>query len=172
MRLWRSAKKKLKPVELYTSIKEMPQHNWEQMSINGDPLWLVVDQSERKRKITPEALEQAYFSVYDEYAEATGLSEVMDSWRDLMIMRLEARADVATGDRSALNRIDEYTIKIQNLMKSSGDTDVIRNRMLVQQAYGQPIKPKEITVYEYLMIVKLMEEQASRSTQRNDGTAD
>lgn len=159
--------------ELYKSIKKLPLHNWEQMQVNNDPLWLVVDQSERDRKLPKGALTEAYFSLYDEYADATGLHEVMDKWRNLMIMRLEARAEIADGDLAAQNRVDIYTHQIEQIMRSSGDSDAIKNRILVQQAYGQPLKPTEITLYEYLMVRKLLEEQAARSkTPTDNGETD
>lgn len=171
--LRRKKKPKHRFPELYKSIKKLPLHNWEQMQINNDPLWLVVDQDERNRKLPKGTLTEAYFSIYDEYADVTGLHEVMDKWRNLMIMRLEARAEIAEGDQAAQNRVDIYTHQIEEIMRSSGDSDAIKNRMLVQQAYGQPLKPKEITLYEYLMVCKLLEEQAARGkTPTDNGETD
>lgn len=171
--LRRKKKPKHRFPELYKSIKKLPLHNWEQLQVNNDPLWLFVDQNERHRKLPKGALTEAYFSIYDEYADATGLHEVMDKWRNLMIMRLEARAEIAEGDQAAQNRVDIYTHQIEEIMRSSGDSDAIKNRMLVQQAYGQPLKPTEITLYEYLMVCKLLEEQAARGkTPTDNGETD
>lgn len=171
--IWKFRKKKkgkLGPAKFHGSIRTLSQHAWEQMNIHSDPLWLLEDQSDRSRKIDPDEIENAYFKIYDEYAEVTGLHDTMDRWRDLMIMRIEARAEVAEGDRSALNRVELYSDQIKQLMRTSSDSDVVKNRMMVQQAYGQPIKPQEITVYEYLMISKLLSEQASKTTPTEDGT--
>lgn len=170
---WRSGRKdKLGLVQLHESIKMLPLHNWEQMNLTNDMLWLLIDQKDRKRKIDPVRVENAYLAIYDEYATETGGHEKMDKWRDLMIMRMEARADLAQGDRSAQNRIDIYTDQIKQIMKSGGDTNVVKNRMLVQKVYGQPIKPLEITVYEYLLICKILEEAQTASTPTEDVESD
>jgi len=168
----RKKKAKFDAKLFHDSIRTLPQHNWEQMNVTNDPLWLLTCQENRTRKITEEETEAAYFTIYDQYAEATGLHERMEPWRDLMIMRMEARVQVAEGDVSAQNMIDIYTYRIKELMKSSGDTNVIKNRMLVQKVYGQPIKPLEISVYEYLMICQIVQEMNTATTPTEDVDSD
>jgi hypothetical protein len=168
----RKKKAKFDAKLFHDSIRTLPQHNWEQMNVTNDPLWLLMDQENRTRKITEEETEAAYFTIYDQYAEATGLHERMEPWRDLMIMRMEARVQVAEGDASAQNMIDIYTYRIKELMKSGGDTNVIKNRMLVQKVYGQPIKPLEISVYEYLMICQIVQEMNTATTPTEDVDSD
>jgi len=160
--IWYSKKKKLGEVRFYSTIKKLPLHNWEQMNLSFDHRWLIVP-SDRKRKVDEEKVREAYFRIYDEYADATGLHETMEGWADLMKMRIEARVEVAHGDRSAINRVEMYGQQIDNLMKDNGDSNVIKNRMLVQQAYRLAIQPKEISLYEYLMIKQIVEDQINHS---------
>lgn len=93
----------------------------------------------------------------------------MDKWCDLMTMRLEARADLADGDKKAQNRIDQYSGMIDNLMKTSGDSDMIKNRMMIEKAWGQPIDVHKKTVYEVLTMIKILEEQAKPNKPVSDG---
>lgn len=151
---------KYTPPELFTNT-DIWLENWEQLNVTGDVLWLLKDQADRKKpKLLPSAeeFEKAYFSMYDEYANLTGLHEKMDKWRELMIMRIEARVEVAKGHKHWKNFIDDYTRQIENLIKG-GDSSVIEHRMIVQQAYGQAIRPRETTLREFLAITKLMEKQ-------------
>ena len=169
---YKKSRKKLKPlseVQLYHSIKHMPQHNWEQMNATGKAKWLIVDAEDRERTIDPSKLETAFFSIHDEYSEHTGVRETMDKWSDLMTMRLEARVDYANGDKKAINRINQYTTMIENLMSSSGDSDMIENRMMIEKAWGQPIDVEKKTVYEVITMIKILEKQAKPATPKEDG---
>ena len=146
-------------------------HNWEQLNLTNDILWLLKDQGDRERtKELPsdEEFERAYFSLYDDYANLTELHEKMDRWRELMILRMEARVEVAEGNKARKNNIEIYTEQIKNIMKSEGDSDVIEHRMIIQQAYGQPINPKTTTLREFLTISRLMEKQAKPRTNGED----
>jgi hypothetical protein len=147
----------------------MPQHNWEQMNATGKAKWLIVDAEDRERTIDPSKLETAFFSIHDEYSEHTGVRETMDKWSDLMTMRLEARVDYANGDKKAINRINQYTTMIENLMSSSGDSDMIENRMMIEKAWGQPIDVEKKTVYEVITMIKILEKQAKPATPKEDG---
>ncbi len=160
---WRKAKRLLKyqPPQLFTDAN-IWLDNWEQITMTNDILWLLKDQKDRERtkELPSESeLELAYFSIYDEYADITDLHEKMDKWRELMILRMEARAELAAGNKARKNNIDVYTEQIKNIMKSDGGSDPIEHRMAVQQAYGQPINPKTTTLREFLMICKLVERQ-------------
>jgi hypothetical protein len=160
--MWIRSKKKLKykAPELFTDT-QIPVYNWEMLSSTNDIWWLLKDQNDRSRiKELPSEreLELAYFAIYDEYANFTGLHEKMDKWRELMILRMEARVELAQGNRARKNNIDVYTEQIRNIMKSDG-TDIVQTRMAVQQAYGQAINPKITTLKEFIMICKLLEQQ-------------
>ncbi len=154
-------KKKYIAVQLYNDTN-IPLENWENIARSNDFLWLLKDQTDRERiKELPSAIEieLAYFSIYDEYAKITGLHDKLDKWRELMILRMEARVELAEGNKARKNNIDVYTEQIKQIMKSDDSVDPVENRMAVQQAYGQNISPKTTTLREFLMICKLLERQ-------------
>ena len=150
----------MKP-ELYTSIREMPLFNWEQLNLTSDFKFLVKDKKLRFNSLKAEEIEAAYFSLHDDYSEATNGSDKMEKLWVLMNLRIEARIKVGLGDKSQMNWVNAYTIDIEELMKPDENYDPVKSRMKVQKVYGLPIKPKEITVYEYLMICKVVEEEAT-----------
>lgn len=145
-------------IELYDSIREIPLFNWEKLNETGDFKFLIKGKQNRFAKLNEEEVELAYFSLHDEYAEATDSTDRMIRIRDLMVRRIEAREKVGDGDRSFKNWINAYDAELKQLMKPDENYDPVKSRMRIQQHYGQPIKPKEITLYEYLMIVKVVEE--------------
>ena len=116
-----------------------------------------------------EEIEAAYFSLHDEYSEATNGSDKMEKLWVLMNLRIEARIKVGLGDKSQMNWVNAYTIDIEELMKPDENYDPVKSRMKVQKVYGLPIKPKEITVYEYLMICKVVEEEATAKNSLSNG---
>ena len=147
-------------MKIFNSIYEIWLHNWEQLNISGDLRWLIVDQKEQNKKHDLELLENAYFDLQDQYVEETkGNKELISKWRTLIIKRMTARVLYAQGDKSQLNYIEFYTAKIENLMNTSQDVDIIKTRMLIQQRYGQPIKPKETTLAEFIKISEIVSEQ-------------
>lgn len=167
--MWKKLKKRYWPIELWASC-DIPLQNWEQMNITGDFLWMLKDQKDRIRKKelpSGSEIEEAYFAIYDEYAELTGLHDKMDKWVELMIARMEARVKVAQGHKHWKNFIDDYTAQINNLMKTGEKVDIIENRMLIQQAYGQPIKANEITLREFLSITNIVTKQSERRATKN-----
>ena len=161
---------KYKAPELYSSC-DILLHNWEQMGMTNDFLWLLKDQTFRdKPKELPGEIqiELAYFGLYDEYAQLTGLHEKLDRWRELMVLRMDARVEVAEGNKAAKNRIAIYTEQIKNIMKSDGDNNVMEHRMAIQQMYGIPINPHTTTLREFLSISNLVERQ--NKPKATDGT--
>lgn len=147
-------------MKIFKSVYEIWLHNWEQLNISGDLRWLIEDEKEREGKFDLELLENAYFDLQDEYVEQTkGNKDLIAKWRILIIKRMTARVLYAQGDKSQLNWIEYYTAKIDNLMNTSQDVDIIKTRMLIQQRYGQPIKPKETTLAEFIKISEIVSEQ-------------
>ena len=147
-------------MKILNSVYEIWLHNWEQLNISGDLRWLIEDEKDREGKFDLELLENAYFDLQDEYVEQTkGNKDLIAKWRILIIKRMTARVLYAQGDKSQLNWIEYYTAKIDNLMKTSQDVDIIKTRMLIQQRYGQPIKPKETTLAEFIKISEIVSEQ-------------
>ena len=157
-------------MKIYNSIHEIWLHNWEQLNISGDLRWLIADEKDRTDKVDLEQLEEAYFDIQDQYIEETkGNKDLIAKWRILVIKRMTARLLYAQGDKSQLNWIEFYTAKIDNLMGTSQDVDIIKTRMLIQQRYGQPIKPKETTLVEFIKISELISEQNTQQKPNENG---
>ncbi len=166
----RFRKPKFKPVELIENIHEMFLHNWEQLQLSGDSVWMIKNEADKKYidTINPERFKENFFNLHDQYAQLSdGVSEVMEKWRILVIQLMEATELVALGDRSQLNFVNMYEKMIDNLMKGGEDVDIIKSRMRYQKEYGQPIRPKEITVPEYKKIVEVVEDEIARNSSQN-----
>lgn len=146
---------------LYFDIDEIPQYNWEKINMAGDLSYLIIDDKLRKKglPITKTRLEESYFTLHDQYSEITGNSDKVQEWRILVLARMEMRVRYANGDKSRINFINEYDEMIKDLMEDGKDVDLIENRLIVQQLYGQSIDTKTISAGEYARISKLVEKQ-------------
>ena len=139
-------------------------HNWEQLLITGNPRWMIVSDRVRqsKRRVNKTRFEDKYYDLHDQHADNSPESkEIMEKLFVLFIARLDARAAFADGELWQSNHIRRFTAMINNMMKGSGDVDIIKSRMIVQKEYGMPINPKMTTVMEYGKIVEVVQEQAA-----------
>lgn len=153
-------------MSLYNQISEIPQHNWEQLNLTGDLIWIVKQPAKHK----DEELEEAYFDLHDQSAEASGSTEFIEKWKTYMILRMEWRLKLAEGVRTAQNWIDFYSMAIENMMKGNEDSDIVKSRLYVQKLWGQPINAKQVTHLEYLKIRQLVEEeQTMLKSKQSDG---
>ena len=161
----------LRQTELIEDIYEMLLHNWEQLAITGDPSWMVKNEKHRKRKINPIRLKENFFKLHDQNASLSpDGSEYVEKYREIVSQLMDARVQVANGDRSAMNFVNMFEGMLENLTKGDGNFDIIKSRMMVQKAYGLAINPKEITVPEYRKIVEVVEEISSAQPNiNNDG---
>lgn len=153
-------------IELYDSIREIPLFNWEKLNETGDFKFLIKGKHNRFAKLNEDDVEEAYFCLHDEYAEATDSTDRMVYIRNLMVKRIEAREKIGEGQTHFKNWLNAYDAELKELMKPDENYDPIKSRMRIQQHYGQPIKPKEITLYEYLMIVKVVEEDIQMKSKK------
>lgn len=166
--IFRAFKPKLK-IEFFESMSDMMLHNWEQLAITGNPNWMLKHSWLMGLKLQDEVYEENYFRLHDDYAKHSGDNEVMEKWATLVQKLLDARVKVAHGDKAMMNRVNLYEEMIKNLMKGSDEVDVIGNRMIIQQAYGQPIDPKSTSVLEYIKIKNLVTKQAEMKSAKNKG---
>lgn len=166
---------KHKPVELFDSIKDMWQYNWERLNTAPfDPKWMIKSDRERDNKpnISKQRYEKAYFNLHDQYSERTGASEKIDEWKTLIIMRMEARLKMVKppGDPKQINFINNYDHMIKDLMQQgSGETDMVKSRMAYSQAFGGiPIDAKSISVEEYIGITEVVQDQQAAARTPNN----
>lgn len=144
---------------LYREISEIPQHNWEQLNLTGDLKWLIKEESDKE--LTKEEVEQAYFMLCDQSAEVSGSKTVIEDYIRLVVMKMEHRLRLADGDNSAQNNIDIVENKIQDLIGDTQDADIVKQRLLIQRLWKQPINAKETTHLEFLKIKQIVEEEIS-----------
>lgn len=150
--------KKLKPVALYDSLHEIPQHNWEQFNLTWNPFWLFKDVRDKGRLVNQALLEVIYFQLYDEHSYLSGNDQFREKLIVLMVKIIKAYRKYGEGDLSQINRIEQWEGMKKQLLSGAQDTDIIKTRMLVQKAYGMPINPKKITAAEYLKICDIVNE--------------
>lgn len=175
-------------IELYNDINEIWLHNWEQLSLSGKWEWMIKDyakynenqyivkryQSKNilirwfykwrinkyyKSHPTAQDIENSYLSLNDQFSDLTGDKSKIEEWQSLVILRMEARLNYANGDLSQINWIEKYDGMINALMKSSENVDMIQSRLQYAQAYGMNINSREITVGDFIRIVRIVDAQ-------------
>lgn len=162
--------KKLKPVALYDSLHDIPQHNWEQFNITWNPNWLYKDPADKGRKVDERLLEAVYFQLYDEHSRLSGNDQFREKLIVLMRKIIKGYRKYAEGDLSQINRIEQWEEMKTQLLAGAQDADIIKTRMLVQKAYGMPIDPKKISAAEYLKICDIVKDlNVTEQTIAEDG---
>jgi len=155
-------------VRLCSNLKEITQHNWEELNETGDFTFLIYHEKQRKRKVKPELLDDAFCNLHDQYNKLTQNEGQIEKLIVLMQKLIDARFRVGAGDKSQMNWVNQYEAMLEELTKPNEDFDIVKTRMSVQQAYGMPINTKEISAYEFVQITNLVQEQAARNTANNN----
>lgn len=162
-------KKKLTAVLMVESLRDISQHNWERLNETQEARWLFKNQDDKDRLTDPEIVENKLHQLHDEYANATGGFYVLEKLMILMVKRIEARAKVGLGDKSQKNFVNLYTQMIDQLMEVDGEVDIVKTRLMVQKAYGQPINVHETSAYEFAMITNLVKDMAAQTNNAHNG---
>lgn len=159
---------------LCENLKEITQFDWENLndSDSMDFTLLIKNPKERKRKVEVELLENAFCKLHDQYNKLTKNEHQIEKLIVLMQQLIEARFRCAAGDKSQKNWVNQYEAMLEELTKPDEDFDIIRTRMSIQQAYGMPINVKEVSVYEFVQITNLVQDQAATSTSNTDKNGD
>lgn len=169
----RKIRKKLWPVILVEDLKTISQYNWERLNDETDPekrvRWMLEDDKDKKRLIDPLIIEAKYCQLHDEYANATGGFYIIEKLLILMVKRIEARVKVGLGDKSQKNFVNLYSQMIKQLLNVDEEVDVVKTRLIVQKAYGQPINVREISAYDFAMITNIIKETAARTDSTGNG---
>jgi len=155
-------------VRLCSNLKEITQHDWEELNETGDFRFLIYHEKQRKRKVKAELLDDAFCNLHDQYNKLTRNEGQIEKLIVLMQKLIEARFRVAAGDQSQMNWVNQYEAMLEELTKPNEDFDIVKTRMSVQQAYGMPINTREVSAYEFVQITNLVQEQAARNTVNNN----
>lgn len=148
-------------VELYKSIDDLPQWNWNQVHKTGNYAYLKkLDSYRGVENDFSENLIEAWHLIYDEFIEEFGLSK-----RYLNL--LEARKIIAnlqneyirTGNRSLLNEIEIEEIDLVNEFESNDEVRFESIVMAIEKRQSMALDPKKITVYKYNNYLRTFKEQ-------------
>lgn len=152
---------KIKKVELFSSIDNLPQWNWAKVHETGNLSYLKKLESYRKLEEDNSAdLQDLWLSIYDEYLEEFGLSkeykELLEKKKEIAALKNEF---IITENRSLLNfiKIEEMELKA-SFDKSEGmsfESVVIG----IEKIQKVNLKVKEITVYEYNNYLRTLKKQ-------------
>ncbi len=137
--------------ELFDSIDNLPQWNWNQIHKTGNYNYLKKLASYRKiKEDNSKELEKVWFEIYNEFIEEFGLSkrylELLSAKKTIALLQLEY---VRTSERSILNDIEIEQIDLQNEFESKDEVRYESVIMAIEKRQSLPIDPKKITVYKY-----------------------
>lgn len=155
-----SNKKKVHP-RVYTSIEQMPQHNWEQIVQFGRIEFIVIEKHRRGDELNQIIVRDAMDQLSDQFMEAMGINPQDDEYFVLIIKRMEARQKFMDGDRSAINFIRMFDKQIASIKMEAIKPNLQKYRLQVEKWFG-PIDKYTKTVSEFIDIVKMMEEEAAQ----------
>lgn len=147
-------KKKSEPLlqrELYKSIDDLPQWNWNQIHKTGNYAYLEKLESYRKvEKENSKEFQEVWFNVYNEFMDEFGLSEryvqLLEARKLIATLKLEF---VKTGERSLLNDIEIEEADLINEFESKDDVTYESVVTAIEKRQSLPIDPKKITVYKF-----------------------
>lgn len=148
-------------IELYKSIDDLPQWNWNQAHKTGNYSYIKKLDSYRNIDIdTSEELTKCWNSIYDEFLEEFGLSkrylDLLQARKTIANLKLEF---VKTGTRAILNEIEIEEIDFANEFQTTEEARYESIVMAIEKRQGMAIDPKNITVYRYNNYLRTFKEE-------------
>lgn len=148
-------------VELYKSIDDLPQWNWNQAHKTGNYSYLKKLDSYRNIGFdNSEELTRCWNVIYDEFLEEFGLSkrylDLLGARKSIANLKLQF---VKTGNRSVLNEIEIEEIDFSNEFQTSEEARFESIVMAIEKRQSLPIDPKKITVYRYNNYLRTFKEE-------------
>ena len=164
MLLRKNSKKKserLSQHELFSSIDDLPQWNWNQIHKTGNYAFLRKQTSYRNiKKEHTESLERLWFEIYNEFIEEFGLSkrylELLEAKKNIATLQLEF---VRTGERSILNEIEIEQIDLANEFESKDEMSFESVVTAIEKRQSLPLDAKKISVYKYNNYLRTFKEE-------------
>jgi hypothetical protein len=147
--------------ELFSSIDDLPQWNWNQIHKTGNYAFLRKQTSYRNiKKEHTESLERLWFEIYNEFIEEFGLSkrylELLEAKKTIANLKNQY---IQTGDRSILNEIEIEEIDFNNEFEKKDEVRFESVVMALEKRQSFSIDPKTITVYKYNNYLRTFKEE-------------
>ena len=136
---------------MYKSINKLPILIWLDIHENSDLTLLFIKQP---KKINFKALEDAWEKINDEYLQAFGISEEMETTLENKRLAALAKCEyLITGERHHLTfaEIHEESAKIET---KKIKVDIENNLAKLTKFYGVRLRSNELTVREYYNFIK------------------
>jgi len=138
----------------YTSIEEMPVHNWWKLHEKNDFKQLLKN---RKHKLTSRK-EDVLDLLQNEFIEVFGIDENYSRYLKKQIEIELLKIKIAkTGDKSHQIFIDMLEVELEDVTKREEGKNLRNNTIAIEKYMGFKLTAKEVTVYEYYSYVKALE---------------
>lgn len=151
---------KLKQLNHYTSIDNLPQYNWRMISEKNDITFMLIDRTKMGNK---HELKAAFDKIKDEYIDTFGINEnykrILELKKEIVCLELEM---ALTKDRSIKNWIRLSTIELNKLLDNVDKTKPSETTVRLSKHMGFQVNERTITVREYAEMVNVMQNDLIR----------
>ena len=150
-------------VELYKSIDNLPQWNWNKIHQTGNLAYLKKLDTYRNVESDLRCyLEIIFDNIYDDYIEEFGFSsrflEIQEKKKE--IARLKNKF-IQTDEQFILTLIDIEEIDLNNLLKEGGGDTFESICVEIEKRTGIEVDPRKITVYRYNNYLRNFKDKAN-----------
>lgn len=150
---------KLKQLNHYTSIDNLPQYNWRMISEKNDITFMLIDRSKMGNK---HELKAEFDKIKDEYIDTFGIN---DNYKRILELKKEIvclQIDVAMGDLFMENFLDIAKIELERLLKATDSNKPSETTVRLSKHMGFQVNERTITVREYAEMVNVMQNDLIR----------
>lgn len=150
---------KLKQLNHYTSIDNLPQYNWRMISEKNDISYMLIDRTKMGNK---HILAEAFDKIKDEYIDTFGINDnykrILELKKDIVCLQI----DVAMGDLFMENFLDIAKIELERLLKATDSNKPSETTVRLSKHMGFQVNERTITVREYAEMVNVMQNDLIR----------
>ena len=165
---FKKTKGRLKFIEIYADINEIPLKNWELLCDTNDLRHLLVHQEHWLFEVNTHALLNAYDKISDQYMQQLGIDLQNDELFILIYKKIEATQKYLEGEKHQINFVRIFDAQIKDIRKSAVKADFVGNRIAVEKWYGQKIEDTR-TLLEFCKMIKMMEQEIAIKRQQAKG---
>lgn len=150
---------KLKQLNHYTSIDNLPQYNWRMISEKNDITFMLIDRTKMGNK---HELKAAFDKIKDEYIDTFGINEnykrILELKKEIVCLEI----DVAMGDLFMENFLDIAKMDLERLLKATDSNKPSETTVRLSKHMGFQVNERTITVREYAEMVNVMQNDLIR----------
>jgi len=147
--------------ELYKSIDDLPQWNWNQVHKTGNHAYLKkLDSYRNIEEDNSEEIIEEWNKIYDEFIGEFGISkrylELLEIRKTIANLQIEF---IKTGERSILNEIEIEEMDLKEEFESKDEVRYESVVMSIEKRQGMHIDSKGISVYKFNNYIRTIKEE-------------